>query len=158
MENVKIVAYTNRIFSIEQGGHIVHLPSTAISMIEMELDFSRAMALQAETEAKAEPDENAAIETLVQTGAVTIVQFHMPDVIASVRQGSYVRGLSAQSHGRIKLAVVALHSFDSPAASRYQIQVVPQFWFYNKSGKLVSKLAGQFTEGEIDRAIRDAKQ
>ncbi len=158
MADVKIAAYTNRTFFIEQNGRTVKLPSTTISMIEMELDFSRAMALQAEKETPPAPDEDVSIESLVKTGAVTIIHFHMPNVIASVRQGSYAQGLADQSHGRIKLAVITLDGFDSPAATKYQITSVPQFWFCNIRGKIVRKLEGQFEESEIDKGIRDAKR
>jgi len=158
LEDVKLAAYTNHVFAIEQGGRVVRLPSASVSMIEPELDFSRAMAMQAETQARAAPDEDVPVETLVQTGIVTVVQFHMKNVIASVRQGNYVQGLADQSHGKIKLAVVTLGDFSAPMAIRNQIQAVPQFWFYNKSGRLAGKLVGRFEESEIDRMLRDAKK
>ena len=158
MEDVKVVSYTNRTFTIEQNGRTVQMPSASISMIETEIDLSRAMALQAEGQVQTAPNENASVESLVQTGRVTVVHFHMQSVIASVRQGNYVQGLANQSHGKIKLAVVTLDDFNAPMAIRNQIQAVPQFWFYNKSGRLAGKLVGRFEESEIDRMLRDAKK
>lgn len=158
LEDVKLVSYTNRTFTVEQNGRTVRMPAASISLIETELDFSRAMALQSEEQKRTPPDDSATVESMIQTGAVTVVHFHMQSVIASVRQGNYVQGIADQSRGKIKRVEISMNSFDAPQAIRYGIQVVPQFWFYNRSGKLVGKLAGKFEEAEIDRLLREARR
>jgi hypothetical protein len=122
----------------------------------MALDFTRMMPSTPNRESGDDTDLDVA--ALVQPGMTTIIQFHMSNVVVSVRQGSYVAALAARYDKDVKLVRIDLSSFDAPAAKKCSIESVPQFWFFNASGQLTRKLTGRFTEEDIDAALREARR
>ena len=127
------------------------LAAGALTTVQMKLDFRQVITSQ-NTPAPADLD----IASLVESGKVTIVHFHMPSIMASMRQGSYAGSLEKNSRGKIKVATVTLDSFTSPVAQKYAITSAPQFWFYNPQGELTTQLVDRFTEADMDNAAKAA--
>lgn len=97
-----------------------------------------------------DPDEK------VRKGYVNVVHFHYPPAVSSIRQGSYVQGLLARSHGRMVVLKVIAEDFNAPVCKSLNLKSLPQFWFYSPDGRLVRKLTERFTESDIDAALREA--
>ena len=120
-------------------------------------------AKQAESEAAAVAD-TAAPETLegladlAEMGVITVLHFHQPDSVTSTRQGTYCRRLADESHGRTVYKRITLSGTEDPAVARYGLTTLPQFWFYARSRKLVTKLTERFTSEDFADAIKAARQ
>jgi hypothetical protein len=99
-------------------------------------------------------DFDSELTGLMKTGIVNIVYFHMPDVDADTRYGSYVQALAQQEPGKVNVIPLDVAAWSSPTATKYGIRSVPQFWFYNRRGLLVSKLADFKTTDAIDEAFK----
>ncbi len=102
--------------------------------------------------------EEVAIEDSLKKGFVNIVHFHYPKALASIREGNYVEAIAAKPARRIVVLKVLTPDFKSPICEALGIKSLPQFWFYDAQGRLVKKLTDRFTEGDIDAAIKLAKQ
>jgi len=53
---------------------------------------------------------------------------------------------------------IAVGGPDSQEARRYGIASVPQFWFYDRAGRLTTKLTERFTSTDIEAALKDAQR
>ena len=98
------------------------------------------------------------IQKAVKPGSVTIVHFHMPDLVASVREGNYVDALAKDSKGAVKVVRVVIARWENPLIEKYGLTSLPQFWFFGRTGKLSKKLTERFTEIDIDEALKAARK
>lgn len=89
-------------------------------------------------------------------GKVTILQFHLPGSISSERQGNSVMTMAKESKGKIEVKRVIVPSPQAPVARQQALTSLPQFWFYGKSGQLVTKLTDRFTDQDIVDAVKKA--
>ena len=97
------------------------------------------------------------IESKLKRGVVNVVHFHLPGVVSSVRQGTYVESLAAKRSNRMVVLKLDLPGFDAPVCDELRIKSLPQFWIYDGNGKLVKKLTDRFTEADIDAALKSAR-
>jgi hypothetical protein len=97
------------------------------------------------------------VEASLKPGYINIVHFHMPQAVASIREGNYVQSLAAKRTSRIVVLKVVVPHFGTPICSALNLKSLPQFWFYDSRGKLVKKLTDRFTEGDIDAAVKEAR-
>jgi len=153
-EDLKLVGYDRAGFRFTAGGQPLTLPSAGISFIALGLDFNRPVA-PAAAETVSGNDPEFEVEELVQPGRATVIHFHLPAAMSSVRQGHYLAERAADLKGRLRLVKVELSDFESPAARRCGIASAPQFWLYDAEGRLVRKLVDRFTEEDIDRALQE---
>ncbi len=145
-----------------------------ISSIEPGLDFSRG-AID-ESAAKTDPVEkktttqigptgeqnelpapaDAPIETLLKKGVVNVVCFVKDGDMASIRQSSSAESTARDSKGKVSIIKLKVTDGDDPISAKYSINSYPQFWVYDKRGRLYKKLAERFTENDIDETIKQA--
>jgi len=149
----KLAGYATNQFTFATPRGITTLSAGALTAVEMKLDFR-----QVTTSQTAPAPANLDIASLIESGKVTIVHFHMPSIMSSLRQGSYAGSLERNSRGKIKVVTITLDSFTNPVAQKYAITSAPQFWFYNPQGELSTKLVDRFTEADMDNAARAAKK
>jgi hypothetical protein len=154
-DDLKFKAYTGSAFVFDGQGGELALSAASVSFIEPGLDFSRP-AIQVVSTGTSDPGAMPDVQRHVVTGVVTVIHFHMPGVLSSVRQGNYLGELARQRQGRLELVRIEVPGFESPVARRYQITSAPQFWFYDRRGRLVGKLTERFTEEDIETALRQA--
>jgi hypothetical protein len=102
--------------------------------------------------------EEVDIERRVRKGFINIVHFHNPKLLPSIREGNYVEALAANSSKRIVILKIVVEDFNAPVCVAQDITSLPQFWFYDERGNLVHKLTKRFTEGDIDRAVTQARR
>ncbi len=100
--------------------------------------------------------EEIDIDAAVKKGFITVIQFHHPRSLTSIREGNYIQALASKKMNRVVLLKVVVQDFKAPILTALNIQGLPQFWVYNAQGKLTKKLTDRFTEGDIDAAIREA--
>lgn len=155
-EDLKLVGFRDSVFQFSTGKQTISMTSPTVTSIQMALDFNRPAFIGTHQESGDRKDLDVA--TLVQPGMATIIQFHMSNVVVSVRQGNYVAALAARSEKEVKFVRIDLSSFDAPVARKYAVLSVPQFWFFNTSGQLTRKLTDRFTEEDIDSALKEARQ
>jgi hypothetical protein len=103
-------------------------------------------------------DAAPAAGDLADTGRTTIVHFHYPKSVASMRQGALVATLARESRGSVTLRKVDIPDWSAPAVAQYDLKSLPQFWFYDASGALVKKLTDRFTDEDIASALRSAQR
>lgn len=101
--------------------------------------------------------ESVDIDSKLKKGVINVVHFHLPSVVSSVRQGSYVESLAAKYSNRMVVLKLDLPGFEAPICRELKIKSLPQFWIYDGSGKLVKKLTDRFTESDIDAALKAAR-
>lgn len=127
-----------------------------------EQSFTRYMerAKQAESEAEAAAGTQAPekLDDLVEMGKITVIHFHPPDSVTSTRQGGYCRRLAEDSHGRLVYKRISVSGPDDAVVSRYGLTTLPQFWFYARTRKLVTKLTERFTSADFTDAIEAARR
>jgi hypothetical protein len=143
-------------------GRPVALPGSRVTFIKPGMDFNRSGnppppggddAAQPGAAPKVED-----IESLVEFGKVTVIHFHMPSLAPSLKLGNYVASIAEKSRGRIHYAVIDVPDWKDPVAVKHNIRSLPQFWFYNRRGKLATKVTERFVPNEIDAAIRKAQR
>jgi hypothetical protein len=156
IEGMKILRYDKPNFIFDKSGEEISMPGTHIRSIEMGIDYGRTPDNMA---AAANDEKEADIEGSITTNVITIVHFHSPESVASVREGNYVSALARDSRKKEKIVVIKIiiPNWECPTAKKYDITSAPQFWFYNKSGKLTKKLTDRFTEGDIDKCLLDIR-
>ncbi len=98
------------------------------------------------------------LASLADTGRTTIVHFHYPKSVASVRQGALVATLARDSRGTVTLRKVEVPDWEAPVARQLQVKSLPQFWFYDARGNLSGKLTERFTDEDIASALRNAQR
>ena len=120
--------------------------------------MERAKQAEGDAEAAAETKAPEKLEDLVEMGKITVIHFHQPDSVTSTRQGSYCRRLAEDSHGRTVYKRITVSGPDDPTVSRHGLTTLPQFWFYSRTSKLVTKLTERFTSEDFADAIKAARQ
>ena len=103
-------------------------------------------------------DAPPAPETLADPGHTTIVHFHYPKSVASMRQGALVATLTRESRGSVTLRKIEIPDWNAATVAQYELKSLPQFWFYNARGELVKKLTERFTDEDIASALRGAQR
>lgn len=107
---------------------------------------------------RAPPAALPAAHALAEAGRVTVVHFHYPPSVTSMRQGSLVAALVRDSRGKVALRKIEIPDWNAPAVEQYDLKSLPQFWFYNARGELVSKLVDRFTDEDVTAALRQAQR
>ncbi|MEI6562901.1 MAG: hypothetical protein WCO42_01190 [bacterium] len=102
--------------------------------------------------------EEVDIESFLKKGYVNIVHFHYPKAVASIREGNYIETLVAKRGNRTVIQRIQCPDFNAPICVALGIKSLPQFWFYDSQGNLVTKLTSRFTEGDIDEALKQARR
>jgi hypothetical protein len=156
LDGAHFESYAKPNFTFTTGDGSLTLPGTQVASISTEDDFRRSMqhAEDAQRDTAAGNHDGA---ITVHTGSVTIVHFHMADVVSSVRQGNYLKEVADRSNGRIVYERITLNGWQDPVVARYALRSAPQFWFYNRGGELATKLTERFTEQDLDDALRQAR-
>jgi len=139
---------------LEDDARETRMMASHVTLIEPGLDFKRFLPDTSAADAET-PDSDKDIEELVRPGKATIVHFHMASALASVRQGNYVRLVAEKNRNRLVLIKLDLADWDDPVAKKYKISSVPQFWFYDRQGRLVRKLTERFTSDDLDKALAE---
>lgn len=149
-------SYGSSGFVFDQGGKEVVKKALDITKIELGLDFGRKEIDDVATVIS--EGEEVDIDEYIEKGVGTIVHFHSPDIVSSVRQGTFVTTLVRDSRGKLALLKIEMPSWDSPVAKQHGITSAPRFRFYNRQGKLVEELTERFTEADIEAAVKKAKR
>jgi hypothetical protein len=145
VKDAAFTGYRDATFHFEVDGRPVALPGSRVTFIKPGMDFNRSGnppppggddAAQPGAAPKVED-----IESLVEFGKVTVIHFHMPSLAPSLKLGNYVASIA-----------------EDPVAVKHNIRSLPQFWFYNRRGKLATKVTERFVPNEIDAAIRKAQR
>lgn len=156
----KLDSYTNACFVLtDKAGKQQSISYRNVASIKLDLDFNRSKAKQEKPDEQVK--ENAAdfdIDSLAKPGVVTIIQLHMPDLMASTRTWNYVKSLEDNKKIKVKPIRITIKDWENPILKKYEITTLPQFWIYNKSGKLETKLIKRFTSTDIDDAIKKANR
>jgi len=98
------------------------------------------------------------IDASLKKGMINVIHFHYPRAVGSVREGNYLQGIMKRYPYRLVVLKVVAQDFRAPICEALNLKTLPQFWFYNRSGRLVKKLTDRFTEADIDQAIKDASR
>jgi hypothetical protein len=154
--DLRIRSYAGGTFAFDLAGRELTLPAADVSLIEMGTDFRHPAVETVSTVAPGD-DSGQAAEKYVAAGVVTVIHFHTPGVMASVRQGNYLDSVAEAAGGQVKIVKIEIARVDSPLAEKYGIASTPQFWFYNRKGQRVGKLAGRLTEEDLARALNAAR-
>lgn len=159
-ETVLLKGYESGQFKVVRNEReAVERESQVRSMVlhESEQSFTgymeRAQKAEQAEEKAAESAPPERLEDLLVMGVITVIHFHQPDTVTSTRQGSYCRRLAEDSHGRMVYRRITVPTPADPLAARYGVTTLPQFWFYSRSGKLVTKLAERFSPEDFRDAI-----
>ena len=157
--SLKLHSYksSNFIF-VDKNGKQQSLTYRNISFLKMDMDFERSKAKQETKEStkKKEKAEDFDIDSLAQKGVVTVIQLHMPDLMQSTRTWNYVKDLENNKKIKVKPVRITIKDWENPIIKKYEIKALPQFWFYDKNGKLETKLIKRFTSNDIDAALKKA--
>lgn len=149
--------YRGQTFYLTHGGESMALPGLRVAAIQPEADFKRAMQHVGDADAGMTL-RDADLASLVATGQTTVIHFHMASVAASVRQGNYLQALAAKHKADTRFVRVTLADWNDPAARKFGITSVPQFWFYDDQGALSAKLVDRFTTDDLETALRAARR
>lgn len=154
-DDLKLKGYENANFIFDKNGETITMPGFQVTKIEMDLDFSRGMQDTAPCPIPGKKTD-IEVEKLVTNGVVTIIHFHVQTqkLSPNVRQENYVSSLEKKD--KVAVVKIELSDWGVPAAKKYNINSSPQFWFYNRKGKLVKKLIDRFTGEDIDKALKEA--
>ncbi len=152
-----LLGYSNGWFLLTRGSEETRRAAMQVKRVQMEFDAQRTEGRGAGSFviSRGEPVQ---IEQHVQRGAVTVVHFHLPTSLSSVRQGGYVERLAANSRGAVAFRRVEVSGWDQPVCRELNIRSLPQFWFYDPAGRLAVQLTDRFTEADIEAAITKARR
>lgn len=156
--SLKLHSYKSSDFIFVKSGKLQSLAYRNISSLKMDMDFERSKAKH-ETKDSTQIKEKAEdfdIDSLAQKGVVTVIQLHMPDLMQSTRTWNYVKDLENNKRIKVKPVRITIKDWENPIIKKYEIKALPQFWFYDKSGKLETKLIKRFTSNDIDDAVKKA--
>jgi len=150
-------------FDLEENGKRIRIQNWKLARVEATVDMQdfmlrREAALNPEV---GEDDKNShfEVEKVLKPGQALVVHFHQPGSAASERQGNYIRRLCENSRGKaIYHQVKVAPSPDDPNIRRYELQTLPQFWFYTPKGVLSQRLAERFTESDLEKALESARR
>lgn len=150
-------------FDIEENGKRTRIPSWKLARVEATVDMQDFM-LRREAAMNQEADEGdknsyVEVEKALKPGQVLVVHFHQPGSAASERQGNYIRRLCENSRGKaVYQQVRVAPNPDDPNIRHYELQTLPQFWFYTPKGELSERLAERFTEPDLKKALESARR
>jgi hypothetical protein len=102
--------------------------------------------------------EDIDIDRALDKNMVNVVHFHLSSSLASVRQGGYLSSLAAKRESRFVVKRIEIPDWKVPICRARDLRSLPQFWFYSRSGRLVTKLANRFTDSDIEAALEQAMQ
>ncbi|MDA0578632.1 MAG: hypothetical protein O3B24_11100 [Verrucomicrobia bacterium] len=136
------------------------LSGVQTASIKPTTDMRREMQYVATASSAAEKSapHDSDFRITTHTGVISVVHFHMHNVVASTRQGGSIENRCATSNGKLAYTRVTLQGWDDPAAKHYQVTSAPQFWFFDRRGELVTKLTERFTYADIDAAFSAARR
>ena len=156
-KDLKFKRYEKFKFVFEKDGKEIIIPK--VSIITMGLDFRRSEEQTADKKLVTD------IEKLIKSGVTTIIHiapqgkvFKSTSLMASTRTENYLRSLEKKYRGKVKIIKIPISSWEDQIALQYKITSAPQFWFYNRSGKLSTKLIERFTSQDIDKALKSARK
>jgi hypothetical protein len=158
-EGVQLKGYESGQFRIVRGARdAVERESQVQSVTVRQSEHSFAEYMQRAKQAEEEAEGAAGpipdrLDELVAMGKVSVIHFHQPDSVTSIRQGSYCQRLAKDSRGRVVYRRLTLDGPDDPAMLRFGLTTLPQFWFYSRGGKLVTKLTERFTPADFEQAL-----
>jgi hypothetical protein len=154
IEDALIEGFDNGMLSFSAEGRKQTKPLLTLRTIDIEMSFDRTLDdLSAPVISHG---ESVDLPSKIAKGHVTVVHFHSPDVVASLRQGSYLARLANDSGGKLVALRIVSSDWSSEAYQQHKIKSLPQFWFYNANGDLAVKLTDRFTEEDIDAALETA--
>jgi hypothetical protein len=173
-EDLKFKGYEKPDFIFaEENGKEIKIPASEITFVAIGLDFAREMALaneptqgkNGEKGEKQANDEDVEVEDMLKKGMVTIIyfepsgdKFEAEMKVAGTRSESYILAQEKKMKGKLAVVKIPVPGWDAPVAKKYKITSLPQFWFYNREGKLVTKLVDRFTTVDIDTALKAARK
>ncbi len=156
-EAVTVRKFSKGKLSVVQKGEKKQIQLNMINRIEVpQMDMATFMARRkAAQSAKESPEEGKPVsaKSVLTDGKANIVHFHVEDGPSSQRQGNLAERLCNDTRGRVvyhKITVVP----DDATCQKNKLQTLPQFWFYDRSGKLVKKLDNRFSEEDITQAFK----
>ncbi len=150
-------------FDLEAAGRRLQLPDWKLARLEAVFDM-RDFMLRREAALNPAPGPGGKnghfeVSTALKAGQALVVHFHQPGSAASERQGNYVRRLCDDSRGRAIYHQVKVEPKpDDPNIRHYDLQTLPQFWFYTPAGVLSRRLAERFTESDLEDALESARR
>lgn len=152
---ITLSAYEKPHFQFSTPAGALSLASAQIASIEVLDTFARAMQHQKERDRADQTSVAAGSRLVVPTGQVTVVHFHMESVVSSVRQGQYAKTLAGKHD--IAYVRVDLSGWTDAIATEYHITSAPQFWFYDRAGRVTQRLTDRFTDVDLETAFRSAR-
>ena len=156
LDRVQFSGFTNANFVFHEKGQERRHLSRDVVEIQVPLTASRWQVPVAEDEGDViSRGEEVDIPALLEPGRAAVIHVHSASSISSRRAGLHAARLVRDSKGRVQLYRIALQGAGDPVARQYDIQTVPQFWFYNRMGQRVVKLTTVFTENAIEDAFRE---
>lgn len=152
---ITLTAYNKPHFQFSGPDGALNLAGAQVASIEVLDTFARAMQHQTERDRADQAAVASEGRLVVPTGQVTVVHFHMESVVSSMRQGHYAQTLA----GKHKIAYVRvdLTGWTDAIATEHHITSAPQFWFYDREGRVTQRLTDRFTDVDLETAFRKAR-
>ena len=119
--------------------------------------YMKRMEAAKNSEPQESEDKPASVKSRLQLGKVNIIHFHVADSAGSIRQGNLAERIAKDSHNRVVYHQIKVSGPDDPTCAKYKLTSLPQFWIYDRSGKLAQKLDERFDERDIATAVKAAK-
>lgn len=158
-QEILVTGFEGGMFQIERGGRPEKVPLQSVAQLRVDALASERTTDKLETDGFVISNgEEVDIEAALEKGKVSIVQFHQPGSISSERQGNSVSTMARDSKGRLSFKRVVCAKPAAPAMKQHGVTSLPQFWFYDGKGQLVTKLADRFTDQDIAEAVKKAQR
>ena len=144
-------------FSREKNDRL--LSRLELHKLEVDLDMKYYMTrMEANRRQKAEEfaGKKLAAADFLSPGRLSILHFTSPEVMVNSRQGNLAKRLCESSRRPAEYVEILVDSLEGKVAQANSLASLPQFWFYDSGGKLLVKLTGRFTDGDIEEAFRRA--
>ena len=156
-ENVTVRKFSKGKLSVVQKGEKKQVQLNMINRIEVPpMDMAAFMERRkAAQNAKNEgaDDKPVTAKSVLTEGKSNLVHFHVEDGVSSQRQGNLAERLCNDSRGRVVYHKITVTPGDA-TCQKNNLSTLPQFWFYDRSGKLVQKLDDRFAEEDIGKAFK----
>ena len=158
-ETVTVRKFTKGKLSVLQKGEKKQVQLNMIHRIEVpQMDMATFMARRkAAQAAKDEEDKPVSAKSLLTDGKANVVHFHVEDGPSSQRQGNLAERLCNDSRGKVVYHKITVTP-DDATCQKNRLESLPQFWFYDRSGKLVKKLDKRFAEEDITQAFKSIQK
>jgi hypothetical protein len=158
-EDVTVSGFEQGCFLVQRAGKDEKIPLQTISALHVDaMANNRTMDQLAERDNVISQGEEVDLKNAVEQGKVTVIQFHLPGALASEREGNYLDTLEKRNAGKLVVKRAVVKDAGAPIAKQYDLKTFPQFWFYGRTGQLVTKLTDRFTETDINEAIKKASK